>query len=236
MPKFQELSEFAEAIAPVINAAHVNVHASAVRAVAGLTAASGFTPGLLSDLRFSLPLRPLTRSGLAVLFRYTDPEPDIREHLRQGTLAEDGDGVLRVTDTGRSFIHRLYELHEAAVERVWAGGDLTEAAELVGRVLDTADRLPGGAFELVSPPYEPEGSSPGLLLFNRLAVLRYHRADAHAAAWQAAGLSAAEIVRLEDGPLRAEIEADTNRRAGQAYRTLPERERHTLYETLLKLI
>ncbi|MET8864613.1 hypothetical protein ABZW11_16875 [Nonomuraea sp. NPDC004580] len=236
MPKYQELSAFAEAIAPVINAAHVNVHASAARAVAELTTASGLTSGLLSDLRFSLPLRPLSRAGLDVLFRYGDPGPDLLDHLRQGTLAEDGDGGLRLTDDGRAFIHSLYEVHAAAVDRVWAGSDLGEAAELVGRVLDTADRLPGGAFELVAPPYEPDGASPGLLLFNRLAVLRYHRADAHAAAWQAAGLSAAEIVGLVDGPLRAGIEADTNRRAGQAYRTLPERERDTLYETLLKLI
>ena len=236
MPKFQDLSEFAEAIAPVVNAAHVNVHASAARAVADLTASSGFTPGILSDLRFSLPLRPLTRDGLAVLYRYADPGPDVIDHLRQGTLAEDGDGVLRLTDAGRSFIDRLYELHEAAIERAWAGGDLAEAAGLAGRALDTADRLPGEAFELVAPPYEPEWASPGLLLFNRLAVLRYHRADAHAAAWRRAGLSAAEIVRLECGPLRAEIEAETNRRAGRAFATLSEGERRTLFETLLKLV
>ncbi|MEV4567135.1 hypothetical protein AB0K12_25490 [Nonomuraea sp. NPDC049419] len=236
MPKFQELSAFAEAMAPVINAANVNVHASATRAVADLSTAYGLTPGLLSDLRFSLPLRPLTRRGLGVLFRYGDVEGDLLDHLRQGALVEDPDGVLRLTEGGRDFIHGLYEVHAAAVERVWAGSDLGETAELVGRVVDAAERLPGGAFELVSPPYEPEGASPGLLLFNRLAVLRYHRADAHAAAWQAAGLSAAEIVGLMDGPLRAGIEADTNRRAGRIYRALSERERDTLYETLLKLI
>ncbi|UBU13509.1 hypothetical protein [Nonomuraea gerenzanensis] len=243
MPKFQDPSEFAAAIAPVIGAAHVTVHASAARAVAALAETSGVTPGLLSDLRFTLPLRPLTRDHLAVIDRYGDAaarERDLQEHLLQRTLAEDGDGTLRPTDKGLEFVHRLYEVHAATAARVWAAHDLPGLAALVARVLDAAERVPGGALELVAPPYEPEGAErrgqAGLLLFNRLAVLRYHRADAHAAAWQAAGLTAAGIVGLPDGPLRAAIEAETNLRAAAPYRTLTVRERETLYDGLLKLV
>ncbi|SEG78058.1 hypothetical protein SAMN05444920_104561 [Nonomuraea solani] len=228
MPKFQD---YAAAIAPVINAAHVNVHAAAARAVAELAETSGVTLGLLVDLRFAFPL---TRAALSIIYRYGEP-PGLQEHLREGTLTED-DGTLRLTGKGLEFVHRLYDLHAAAIERVWAGGDLPGLAALTGRVLDAAERVPGGALELVAPPYEPEGATPGLLLFNRLAVLRYHRADAHAVAWQAEGLSAAEIVGLTDKPLRARIEAETDRRAAAPYRVLTAGERETLYDGLMKLI
>ncbi|WP_170222801.1 hypothetical protein [Nonomuraea turkmeniaca] len=236
MPKFPVLAEYAAAIAPVIDAAHVNVHAAALKAVTELAETSGVTPGLLSDLRFVLPLRPVSRAQLAGIYRYG--KADVQEHLREGTLVED-DGVLRLTAEGLEFIDRLYAVHAAAAERVWDGHDVPGPAELVGRVLDRAVREPGassGALEAVAPPYEPEGAAPGLVLFNRLAVLRYHRADAHAAAWQAAGLSAAEIVGLRDGPLRAGIETDTNVRAGAAYEALSANERETLYDGLLKLV
>ncbi|MBF8194492.1 hypothetical protein ITP53_54335 [Nonomuraea sp. K274] len=239
MPKFQDLSEYAAAIAPVVNAAHVNVHAAAHRAVTELAGTSGVTPGLLSDLRSALPLRPVTRAGLATIYRYADPagtESGVQEHLREGTLVEDPDGTLRVTGKGMDFIRDLYAVHAAAAGRVWAGHDLPGLAALAGRVLDRARRAEGGALEVMAPPYEPEGAPAGLLLFNRLAAVRYHRADAHAAAWRAAGLSTAEIVGLRDGPLRARIEADTNLRAATPYEALSENERDTLYDALLKLI
>ncbi len=239
MPEIRELSEYAAAIAPVIDAAQVNVHASARRAITALAETAGVSTGLLYDLRFVLPLRPLTRVGLGAIYRYRDAaerEAGIREHLSESTLAEDEDGVLRATASGLAFIRQLYEAHDATAGLCWAGQDLPRLAHLAGRVLDRAERLPGGALELVAPPYEPDGSGPGLLLFNRLAVLRYHRADAHARAWQAEGLSAAEIVGLRDGPVRARIEAETNLRAARPYQVLAEDERQALYDGLMKLI
>lgn len=239
MPKFRDMLEYAAEIAPVIGAAHVNVHAAAARAVAQLSETTDISPGLLSDLRFVLPLRPLSRRDLAAVHRYGDPAEHaaaVEEHLREGTLTEDPGGLLRLTAKGAEFVRRLYELHETAAAQVWPSDGLPRLAALVGRVLAAADRLPGGALEVVAPPYEPDGAGPGLVLFNRLAALRYHRADAHAAAWTAAGLSASEIVALADGPLRAGIEAETNRLAGQPYRVLNAGERAALYEGLLRLV
>ncbi|MGW0806246.1 hypothetical protein [Nonomuraea sp. NPDC002799] len=239
MSKFQDLSEYAATIAPVIDAAHVNLHASARRAGIELAETSGLTTGLLNDLRYALPLRALTRRDLATIYRYADAadhEPAIRDHLREGTLTEDPGGGLRLTARGKEFVHNLYALHAATAERIWSGHDLPGLAGLVGRVLDAAERVPGGALERMAPPYEPEGASPGLLLFNRLATLRYHRADAHAVAWQQRGLSAAEIVVLRDGPLHARVEADTNLRAAAPYRVLSAPERESLYDGLLKLV
>ncbi|TDC02882.1 hypothetical protein E1267_28310 [Nonomuraea longispora] len=216
MPKFHDLSEYAATIAPVIDAAHVSLHAEALRSVGDLAESSNLTPGLLVDLRFALR--------------------ELDDHLREGSMTEDPGGLLRPTDAGLAFIHRLYDLHAAAAGRVWAGHDLAALEHLAGRVLDGAEREPGGALEVVAPPYEPEGTSPGVLLFNRIAALRHHRADAHAAAWQAERLTAPEIVALADGPLRARIEAGTNVRAAQPYRILSEDERDILYGGLLKLV
>lgn len=61
-----------------------------------------------------------------------------------------------------------------------------------------------------------------------MSVLRYHRADAHAAAWQAAGLTSQAMMQLPADPVRAAIEAETNRRAGAPYATLSADERVAL--------
>ena len=67
-----------------------------------------------------------------------------------------------------------------------------------------------------------------MLLFNRLAALRYHRADVHAAVWEEEGFTAAQIIALTPGVVRDRIEAETNRRAAVPYETLTTRERQTL--------
>ena len=77
------------------------------------------------------------------------------------------------------------------------------------------------------PPYEPDGTPPGVLLLNRLGTLRYHRADAHAAAWTAAGHTAASIAELPAGPERLAIELETDRRAAGPYAVLSAEERLT---------
>lgn len=260
MPKFPDLSTYAAAIAPVIDAVHVNVHAAARAVGRELAGAPDPSPGFLNDLRFTLPLRPLTRAALAAIYRYgtaAERESTVQDHLAQGTLTEGPDGLLYATDRGLATIHSLYALHAAAVERVWPGHDVPALAALAGRVLaqaqqdrfdpmsdpSTPDPLApgrsaqavGSAFAVVVPPYEPQEAPPGVLLFNRLAALRYHRADAHAAAWQEAGLSVAEIVALKPGPARERIESRTNQRAARPYRILTEPERERLYGGLLRL-
>ena len=74
-----------------------------------------------------------------------------------------------------------------------------------------------------------------MLLHHRLSVLRYHRTDAHAAAWQAAGLTSEAMTRLPAGPMRSAIEAETNRRAGVPYATLSADERVALLAGLAAL-
>jgi hypothetical protein len=102
-------------------------------------------------------------------------------------------------------------------------------------LLDAARHSGGDAFAAMAPPYEPPGTAAGTILLNRLGTLRYHRADAHAAAWQAAGLTAAEIVEMPSGADREAIEDDTDARAAEPYATLSAEERLMMLADLAAL-
>ena len=69
-------------------------------------------------------------------------------------------------------------------------------------------------------------------LAERLTGLRWHRFDAHVAAWTSAGLSARSVTDLGSGQDLDKIEAGTNKRAGQAYAVLTPDERTTLLQGL----
>jgi hypothetical protein len=97
-------------------------------------------------------------------------------------------------------------------------------ADLVGRLLAAGAATGGPAFRAMAPVSEPPGASPAQRLISRLGALRHHRADAHRAAWSAAGLTLAEL-RALDGPARREIEDDTNGRDAPIYATLSPNER-----------
>jgi hypothetical protein len=56
-------------------------------------------------------------------------------------------------------------------------------------------------------------------------VADYHRQDAHAAAWQAAGYTSTTVTQLPVGAERAAIEAETNRRDAALYASLTPDER-----------
>ncbi|WP_084780364.1 hypothetical protein [Planobispora rosea] len=266
MSSFDELAGYAAEIAPVIDVVHVGVHAASGRRCQELVARSGLDAGLLIDLRYVLPARPLTREGLAAVYRY-DPvdEAWIAAQIARGILIEDPvrDGaapstpgapgasgmsgalgaygareVLRATDRALAFIAELYGIHAAVTAELWAAhaGRLPVLTRLTGRLLTAAAHSGGPAFAQVAPPHEPPGTPDGVLLFNRLAALRLHRADAHAAAWSGAGLTAGQIVAMPPGPARDAIEAETNRRAAAPYETLSARERETLLDGLRTLL
>ncbi|MEV4167039.1 hypothetical protein [Nonomuraea dietziae] len=235
-----DIAAFAASIAPVIDAVHVDVHAVGRQAGVEYVRRSGLRPGFLIDQRYVLPLRPLTRAGLAAVYRYgtaAERDAEVADHLSQGTLREDGHGGLHATPVTLAFVEGLYTLHEQATAKLWSGREelVGEVGELVGRLLEMAERVRGGALEAMAPPYEPEGVSAGVALFNRLAAFRYHRADAHAAAWQAEGLSAREISLLREGPVWERVERETNRLAAEPYALLGQDGRRRLMDGLLML-
>ncbi|WP_433240188.1 hypothetical protein ACQPYK_34025 [Streptosporangium sp. CA-135522] len=231
MSRFDDLPGYAASIAPLIDAVHLGVHVASRPLGRELIERSGLHVDLLIDLRYVLPVRPLTPEGLAALYRYNPfDDAEIGLQLAQGALVLDDGGLLHATDRALAFVKDLYEVHAAVTGRMWAAHTdrLPELADFAGRLLTAGAGSGGTAFAQASPPHEPEGTPAGVLLFNRLAALRYHRADVHAAAWRDAGLTAAQIVTLTSGPVRNRIEAETNRRAALPYETLSTRERQAL--------
>ncbi|MEV8633567.1 hypothetical protein AB0395_18095 [Streptosporangium sp. NPDC051023] len=234
MSRFDDLPGYAASIAPLIDAVHLGVHIASRPRGRELVERWELHADLLVDLRYVLPARPLTPGGLTALYRYNPfDDAEVAVQIAQGTLAAGRGGTLRATGRALGFITELYGLHAAVTGEMWeAHADrLPELADLAGRLVVAAAGSGGSggeAFAQAAPPYEPEGTPEGVLLFNRLAALRYHRADAHAAAWQDAGLTAAQIVGLASGPFRDRIEAETNHRAAVPYETLTTKERQAL--------
>lgn len=68
-----------------------------------------------------------------------------------------------------------------------------------------------------------------------VGILRYHRADAHAAGWAAAGLTAARGQALPAGAARDQIEAETEVRATAPHAVLGADERLVLPADLAAL-
>lgn len=195
---------------------------------------------IVGQLRTGLAARPVSAPGLAAIYRYRDAE-EIRRNLDAlvsgGIIEEADDGAIRATDTGRALLALMYQAGAEATAELWSAHRATvaELNELARRLVVAAAASGGNAYAALAPPYEPPDASPELLLHHRLAVLRYHRADAHAAAWQAAGYTVDTIRDLADGPERDRIEAETNRGAGRPYATLSAAERSRLLSGLTDL-
>ena len=137
------------------------------------------------------------------------------------------EGSFRLGARGRECVVELYRVMAAIVDELWAGHEalVTSLAGLADRAVRAAEATGGPAFGVMAPPYEPEGATTAALLAERLTPLRFHRFDAHVAAWQAAGLTADEMRALAPGSRRDEIEEETNRRAAAPYAALDAAER-----------
>jgi len=218
------------------------IHAS-VRRAGPQVAAYGVPPDaidIVGQLRTGLTARPVSGAGLAAFYRYRDAD---QVHHCLDTLASAGiiervgDGSIRATDTGRALLAVMYDSSGKAAAELWSAYSETVAdlSELAGRLVVVAKASGGDAYAAVAPPYEPPGASPELLLHHRLAVLRYHRADAHVAAFEAAGHTVDTIRSLAEGPERERIEAETNRLAGRPYASLSAAERSRLVSGLRSL-
>lgn len=217
--------------------------------------------GFLVDFRTRLAAPGGTVSGadLTALLRYADLNECQRfldKQVAHGMIHRQPDGGILATERGRAFLAELFDVHAEVTREIWAGhtervrrlvgtlGRLLDAVPVVGqRRGEGRDQrghrdpgpVDGSAFAAMAPPYEPDGTPPGVLLLNRLGTLRYHRADAHAAAWQAAGHTARTIVELTSGPERVAIELETERRAAGPYAVLTAPERLALLADLAAL-
>ncbi|MEV1144222.1 hypothetical protein [Micromonospora sp. NPDC049799] len=200
----------------------------------GGPAATGFLLELRT--RLAVPGGTVDGAGFAAVTRYRDPascQRALDKHVAYGMIHRRPDGGLSATERGLAFLTELYQVHAEVTEELWAGHDdrVRRLVEAFGRVLAYALVLaedggePDGGFTAVAPPHEPDGTPAGVLLLNRLGAVRFHRADAHAAAWTAAGHSPASIAELVPGAELLAIELETDRRAAGPYLVLTAEER-----------
>ncbi|MFU8873298.1 hypothetical protein [Micromonospora sp. SL4-19] len=208
----------------------------------GGPAATGFLVELRT--RLATPGGTVSGPGFAAVTRYRDPatcQRTLDKQVAYGMLQRVPDGGLCATERGLAFLAELWQLHAEVTEELWAGHD-----DRVGRLVPTLGRLLAyalvlaesdepGAFAAMAPPHEPAGAPAAVLLLNRLSALRYHRADAHAAAWAAAGHTATSIAGLPPGPERLAIEQETDRRAAGPYAVLTAEERLVMLADLSAL-
>jgi hypothetical protein len=212
-------------VAPIIDRLRLAIMRATVGRSADIQAAVGLSQDgarTFAMLRHTMPDRIVARSGLVEVFRYVPAdavERGIADVLHCGLVDAVDDDALRLTAEGRNVGAQLFERSDAATGELWAGHEATAArlAGLAERCVDAAGPTGGRAFAVLVPQYEPAGASAIRLLAERLTALRFHRFDAHVAAWEAAGLTAAEAQRLTDGPEREAIEASTNQRAAAPY-------------------
>lgn len=239
MPDLVEPITYAALVAPAIDRVFAETMLAG-RTMGGRELSERFggppATGFLVDLRTRLgaPDGVVTDAEFAAVRRYVDlakARAALVGQAERGMVTLD-DGI-RATDRGRAFITEVYALHAVVTAELWAGRPVERLAELAARALAVAQdpatwarTTDGHSLAAMAPPFEPTGTPSGVLLLNRLGTLRYHRADAHAAAWQAAGLTAAEIATMPvDGAGRTTIEEETNRGAAAPWRALTSAER-----------
>jgi hypothetical protein len=195
---------------------------------------------MFAQLRTALAARTVTAAGIAAIYRYRDPD-EVRGDLdglrAAGLIHPAGDGAIEATETGRAVLAGMYQVSAEVAGQLWSQHDtaLTGLNDLAGRVVQAGLATGGDAYLAMAPPYEPADAAVAVLLHHRLSVLRYHRADAHATAWQAAGLTSEAMMQLPAGPTRTAIEVETNRLAGGPYGTLSADERVALLAGLAAL-
>jgi hypothetical protein len=237
----------AELVAPAISRTFVaGMRAAGAEGRELVASYGGRAIGYLIDLRNPLAAgRALTTADLASVYRYPDPA-EVREtvarSVEHGLLERAADGSITASERGHAFLRDLFAQHGRALGERWdrrRSGPVARLNATLARLLAAAEETGDGAWAAQAPPYEPEGTPPGVLLLNRLSTMRYHRADAHAAAWQAAGFTAAEMVAMPWGsawsPERRKVEDDTNRRAAPPYEVLTPDERLTFLADLAAL-
>ncbi|WP_247674454.1 hypothetical protein [Micromonospora sp. C51] len=163
---------------------------------------------------------------------------DMTGELEQGIAEVDTDGTWRLTERGREVALAVQRALGDWAEEFWDRKAIAtmpglaivpRLADLVGRLLAAGQATGGPAFRAMTPVYEPSDATPTVRLTSRLGALRHHRADAHRAAWAAAGLTLAQLRALTpQDPQRQTIEEATNRLDEPIYQALSASERDEL--------
>jgi hypothetical protein len=184
---------------------------------------------IIGHLRNLGPGRAATRAALQTVFIYHPAaavDAGIEALVGISVLEAVADDSVRLAPRGVELVGQMHRRSDVVAEDFWgAQPQVVSLNALAGRALDGARNDGGLAFSVMAPPPEPMGATDAAILAERLTGLRFHRFDAHIAAWRGAGLTVDEVTALPPGSSRDAIEADTNRRASTPYAALSSDER-----------
>jgi hypothetical protein len=235
-------SAYAAAIAPEIDRVRIAI-AHGIRdrfgpllTDAGVPPSAGQMLGMLRNLG---PDRSAPRAAVDEVFIYQPPgsaEAALADLAAAGIVDLPESHVV-LTPRGVDVVERMYVITDEIVAELWrsVGDDFAALFGITTTVVDAAADTGGLAFALMAPPYEPAGARIATRFAESLTLLRFHRFDAHIAAWRNAGLTLDDVQQLEDGPRKDAIEAETNARAALPYTALTASERTTLLDALRRL-
>lgn len=227
---------YAALIRPVLDRVYVGLRSQGKDRIRAVYDWYDVRPGFESSFYFGLLARPMPAESFAAATTYSGS--NMTGELEQGIAEDDADGTWRLTPRGREVALAVQRAIGDWAEELWDRrligtmpglAVVPRLADLVGRLLEAGQVTGGPAFRAMAPVYEPADATAALRLSSRLGALRHHRADAHRAAWAAAGFSLAQLRALPpEEPARQAIEDDTNRLDGPIYQTLSESERAEL--------
>lgn len=176
--------------------------------------------GFLVDIRTLLLHGPAPLAAVRAVHRYQDGAAAAMAALASGGWLTVSRDTVAATARCATLLTSLMAVLDEECERLWAApADLLATAEsLAARAVGTSE---GSAFDAIAAAGHPGGGTVAGRLFTALSALRYHRADAHAAAWACDGLTVDGVRALAaEDPRRRRIEAATDRVAARAYRPL----------------
>jgi hypothetical protein len=174
--------------------------------------------GVLVELRTLLLAGPVPTTVVAELFRYG---PGIRAAV--GDLAATGwlacsANAVAATPRCRAVLSALMSAAGITLVGLWGAPDaqVSQLHEVVRGAIGTSA---GPVFDALAT-VDVDGPA-AVRLFELCNALRHHRADGHAAAWRAFGLTATSVAAVpKSDPVRRDVETTTNRIAARVYRPL----------------
>lgn len=194
--------------------------------------------GVLVDCRTLLLAGPVPLAAMRAIHRY---QPDRFEHAlrdlaERGWLAVNRDAVSAPPQCA-DLLRSLMTVMDAVLSRLWGSPtkllDTLNGLVAAGRGTSEGSILEDSAFDALADAGHPGDGTVAGRLFTALCAMRYHRADVHAAAWLAEGLTVETIQALDAAdPQRRRIEAATDRMAARPYRTLTPTARAELVSAL----
>jgi hypothetical protein len=212
-------ARFAALVAPAIDrlyrGAMITVRDKGGRDLVTRVGRPALAPLIVLRMRLEWPDGVVGAAGLEAVHRYHDPQEwraNLETSAGHGAAEFTPDGGLRATERGRELLGELTEHQATVTAELWSGEDqrVRRLLDALAILLEAGAPTGGNSFAALTPPYEPPSAPASLRLLTRLGALRYHRADAHAAAWSKAGLTADGIAEMPPGPERDAIEAETN--------------------------